>query len=90
MHKLPCIRVAIQHLYLHVLGQHLHSLRHDAVVDGLQNSVRQLNKLCKSIQIVREYNASGDSSIDRVVTAIRTYIYYCIIIIRHHRHFWSN
>ena len=26
------------------------------MVDGLQNSVSQLNKLCKSVQIVREYN----------------------------------
>ena len=36
------------------------------MIDELQNSVRQLNKLCKSIQIVREYSAKDDNAIEKV------------------------
>ena len=62
-------------VYLHVLG-------HDAMVDGLQDFVRQLNKLCKNIQIVREYSAREDNIIEKVaicVTCIVKTIYVCII-----------
>ena len=36
----------------------IHVLGHDTMIDGLQNSIRQLNKLYKSVQVVREYDAN--------------------------------
>ena len=49
--------------YLHVLG-------HDAMVDGLQNSVRQLNKFCNSIQIVQENSVKEDNVIEKVANSL--------------------
>ena len=39
---------------LHILGQ-------DTMIDQLQNSVKRLNKLCKSTQIIRKYSTGEDS-----------------------------
>ena len=36
------------------------------MVDGLQNSVRQLNKLCKRLQIVQGNSGKEDSTIEKV------------------------
>ena len=38
----------------------------DPVVDSIQTSVKQLNKLCKSTQIVGECNAKGESIFAKV------------------------
>lgn len=44
----------------------MYILENDTMVDELQHAIEKLNKLCKSTQIVREYNTNGEDISDKV------------------------
>ena len=46
----------------------MHVLGHDAMIDRLQNSVQQLNKLCKNAQLAQEYSTREDDIVDKVAS----------------------